>query len=97
MLMGSSVMALHYSAVESKFGFCPVWSPWNWKDNCIEVLWDYCHSGGTKQMFSQLLCNGCMPLGIDDPNSQVVTLYLQTILCDDYISQFYGEKYVYNV
>jgi len=28
-------------------------------------------SSGTKQMFSQLLCNGWMPLGIDDPNSQV--------------------------
>ena len=28
-------------------------------------------SSGTKQMYRQILCNGCMPLGIDDPNSQV--------------------------
>lgn len=82
MLMGSSVMALHYNTVKSKFGFCPVpvafGHPGTGKTTALKCclgmmgllpqrLW----SSGTKQMFTQILCNGYMPLGIDDPNSQI--------------------------
>ena len=41
MLMGSTVMALHYSAIKNKFGLSSsncFWSTRYWKDNCIEVL-----------------------------------------------------------
>ena len=82
MLIGSSIMALHYTSVQSKFGFCPVpiafGQPGTGKTTALKCclsmmgllpqrLW----SSGTKQMYRQILCDGCMPLGIDDPNSQV--------------------------
>ena len=82
MLLGSSVMAQHYSNVKSKFRFYPVpitfGHPGTGKTTafkcCLAMmgllpqrLW----LSGTKQMFIQILCNGYMLLGIDDPNSQI--------------------------
>ena len=84
MLMGSSVMALHYNTIKAKFGFCPVPVAFGYPGTGKTTALKYClsmmgllpqrlWSSGTKQLFSQILSSarGYMPLGIDDPNSQV--------------------------
>ena len=83
LLIGGCAMALHYTTIKDKLGFCPIpigfGNPGTGKTTALKcglammgILPQRLWSNGTREMFVQLCCNSYLPLGIDDPKSKPI-------------------------